>query len=631
MNEEEAEGEEPDGIQSTKEIFFFTREIGKLDSARVLVEVTANDELPHTLEISYPPIGDTPARIAANVLKDVNANSFAASKSNVINGDDDGFVTVGKNNKPIGEQSNVKQGDQNSFSKSKGVYGSFNQLQQSNKNMKMGQRNDVLQKSVDKKKPLMEPSSSKFVVKKNQVDLSNFKPKVLVRGSGSYGSTNGVLSEIVPVANYFQALDDQVMEDKEKAIEAAMDIEYENDWSLREMDFFYQNCHKYGLDPSFDDDDVQTKEGGMADEMRPEYVDGCGQDQGNCVASDAILFPMIKLFSWNIKGLNNSPNQKQVIDLLHEGDFNVILDPSERSAGSSSITSSMIDFRECLAKIEVDDLVRPGLRLTWNKSPGGTTDGLLKKLDQVLSNFGFVEKFSNANAQFLPFIVSDHFSYVLVIPSGVSAKPKPFIFANYLANKAEFLPIVERVRNLHVSSLVVCYLVTWPLSAGRSIPVGSNTVKGNLESSNTSGSITRRHSSPIVNRGRIAEPPGRGCPHVNGYTAESLGRNISKKSLDMAIKHMDIRNGGPRLSESTLFPQSIRSNNSTGLSAEDQSPHSSKQSSEGDIYESSMYDAILLKEDLKNTRWLHSANDKIDEGSFFGNGFKSLHESFGPL
>ncbi|GJY99415.1 hypothetical protein Tco_0516845, partial [Tanacetum coccineum] len=106
-----------------------------------------------------------------------------------------------------------------------------------------------------------------------------------------------------------------------------------------------------------------------------------------------------------------------------------------------------------------------------------------------------------------------------------------------------------------------------PLSAGRSIPVGSTTVKGNLESSNTSGSITRRHSSPIVNRGRIAEPPGRGCPYVNGHTAESLDhrrtshlpdsltrkpiksscqenvirgfrRNISKRSLDMAIKHM---------------------------------------------------------------------------------------------
>nr|GFB82240.1 hypothetical protein [Tanacetum cinerariifolium] len=153
-----------------------------------------------------------------------------------------------------------------------------------------------------------------------------------------------------------------------------------------------------------------------------------------------------------------------------------------------------------------------------------------------------------------------------------------------------------------------------PLSAGTSRPVGSTTTKG------------------------------------------GFGRNISKKSLDMAIKHMDIRNGGPRLSGSTLFPQSIRSSNSRapgrassapgsvvdgpisngitsengsynnvyswnrGLSAEDQSPHSSKLSSEVDIYESSRYDAILLKEDLKNTSWLHSADDKIDEGSFFDNG-----------
>ncbi|GKA97932.1 RNA-directed DNA polymerase, eukaryota, reverse transcriptase zinc-binding domain protein [Tanacetum coccineum] len=315
------------------------------------------------------------------------------------------------------------------------------------------------------------------MAQRNDVDLS----KVLVRGSGSYGSIDGVLGEIVPVANSFQALDDQVMEDKEKAIEAAMDNEYINviwpklkqdvvsimesgvypsldvrkDWSLRQMDFFYQNCHKCWLWPKI---------------------------RELCVSVMQILFPMINLFSWNTKGLNNSTNQNQVIDLLHEGnysicalletkvkkknlnrvcsnvlgnwhwisnndvcvnrtgivvgwdpqsvrvmvlsDFNVILDPSERSAGSSSITSSMIDFRKCLAKIEVEDLVRSGLWFTWNKSPSRTTDGLLKKLDRVLSNFGFVEKFSNVNAQFLPFVVFDHSPSVLVIPNGVSANQK---------------------------------------------------------------------------------------------------------------------------------------------------------------------------------------------------------------
>ncbi|GJV29743.1 hypothetical protein Tco_1386191 [Tanacetum coccineum] len=39
------------------------------------------------------------------------------------------------------------------------------------------------------------------------------------------------------------------------------------------IDYFYKNCHKYGLDPSFeDDDDVATEDGGMATEMRSEDV-----------------------------------------------------------------------------------------------------------------------------------------------------------------------------------------------------------------------------------------------------------------------------------------------------------------------------------------------------------------------
>ncbi|KAL8224758.1 hypothetical protein R6Q57_017315 [Mikania cordata] len=235
-----------------------------------------------------------------------------------------------------------------------------------------------------------------------------------------------------------------------------------------------------------------------------------------------------------------------------------------------------------------------------------------------------------------------------------------------------------------------------PLSAGRSRPSGSSTMKGSLEASNISAGIARRHSSPIVTRGRVVEPTGRGRTPGNGHVVENVeprrtshlpesmtrkpvklvnsengtgfGRNISKKSLDMAIKHMDIRNGSVRpLSGSTLFPQSIRSSNirtqpgrtssspgsidcstNNGLGSEngnisngylwnrgqpidDQSPHSSKLSSEIDIYESSRYDAILLKEDLKNTSWLHSADDKIDEGPLFDNGFESLPEPFGPL
>nr|GEU90234.1 reverse transcriptase domain-containing protein [Tanacetum cinerariifolium] len=77
-----------------------------------------------------------------------------------------------------------------------------------------------------------------------------------------------------------------------------------------------------------------------------------------------------------------------------------------------------------------------------NKSPGNPK-GLLKKLDRVMSNVSFVDKFPNANAQFLPFVVFDHTPTVLNIPSIPGPNPKLFKFANILASKAEFLPVVK--------------------------------------------------------------------------------------------------------------------------------------------------------------------------------------------
>ncbi|KAL3531590.1 hypothetical protein ACH5RR_005111 [Cinchona calisaya] len=233
-----------------------------------------------------------------------------------------------------------------------------------------------------------------------------------------------------------------------------------------------------------------------------------------------------------------------------------------------------------------------------------------------------------------------------------------------------------------------------PLSAGRSRPGIAVTLKGNVENPGAT-SLSRRQSSPTVTRGRLPEPSARGRILANGQVSHNteshraqhvselsmrkpvktstestgFGRTISKKSLDVAIRHMDVRNGsnGVRpLSGSTLFPQSIRSANSKGqlsptLSAqatgngdvpiyhngatiergnyvrslengneEDKSQFSAKLAVV-DIYESSRYDTLLLKEDLKNTNWLHSIDDKSDQGAIFDNGFEPLPEPFDPL
>ncbi|GJX87408.1 hypothetical protein Tco_0339422 [Tanacetum coccineum] len=93
-----------------------------------------------------------------------------------------------------------------------------------------------------------------------------------------------------------------------------------------------------------------------------------------------------------------------------------------RSAGSSFVTFGMGDFRDCLGEIGVEDLVMSSLKFTWNKSPG-RTDGLLKKLDR-------------------------------------RAKPRPFKFANFLVDKAEFLPIVKDVWDSHVPGHDMFFVVS---------------------------------------------------------------------------------------------------------------------------------------------------------------------------
>lgn len=129
----------------------------------------------------------------------------------------------------------------------------------------------------------------------------------------------------------------------------------------------------------------------------------------------------------------------------------------------------------------------------------------------------------------------------------------------------------------------------------------------------------------------------------------------------------DIRNGtnGSRpLSGSTLFPQSIRPSNTKGQlsppligqasgngdvpiyhngATPEHGNYTSRYLENGneedksakltvvDIYESSRYETLLLKEDLKNTNWLHSLDDKYDQGAIFDNGFEHLPEPFDPL
>ncbi|XP_022023605.1 uncharacterized protein LOC110923858 [Helianthus annuus] len=123
------------------------------------------------------------------------------------------------------------------------------------------------------------------------------------------------------------------------------------------------------------------------------------------------------------------------------GDFNVGLNLDDTCMGSSNVNSAMKDFIECVNYLEVFDVRAHGMHYTWSQCPKKGI-GIRKKLDRILVNVSFVDRFVDACGVFLPNGISDHSPALLKIIEAEKNKPKPFKFTNLLAHKKEFLDVV---------------------------------------------------------------------------------------------------------------------------------------------------------------------------------------------
>ncbi|GKB89803.1 hypothetical protein Tco_0962075 [Tanacetum coccineum] len=92
--------------------------------------------------------------------------------------------------------------------------------------------------------------------------------------------------------------------------------------------------------------------------------------------------------------------------------------------GKYTIDGDMQDFMDCVNSLEIEDVCSSGLHFTWIKSPSSPNNSDMKKLDRVMAHEN---------------------PAVLVIPNAMSKKKKSFKFANFVAEKEDFLPIVEQI------------------------------------------------------------------------------------------------------------------------------------------------------------------------------------------
>ncbi|GJR91055.1 RNA-directed DNA polymerase, eukaryota, reverse transcriptase zinc-binding domain protein [Tanacetum coccineum] len=141
------------------------------------------------------------------------------------------------------------------------------------------------------------------------------------------------------------------------------------------------------------------------------------------------------------------------------GDFNVTLKPEEHSNGSSNMTVDMCDFKDAVNKLEVEDLYSSVFQFTWTKSLKNSMCSTLKKLDRIMVNDEFLLQFEKAYGIFLPYLISDHSPSIMTFPKSISKKRESFRFANYVADKEEFLDVVREgwnhdVRGCHMYRVV---------------------------------------------------------------------------------------------------------------------------------------------------------------------------------
>ncbi|GKB72092.1 RNA-directed DNA polymerase, eukaryota, reverse transcriptase zinc-binding domain protein [Tanacetum coccineum] len=101
------------------------------------------------------------------------------------------------------------------------------------------------------------------------------------------------------------------------------------------------------------------------------------------------------------------------------GDFNVTLKVFEHSNGGAYPTSEMNEFQDYVNKIEVDDLHSKGFNYTWTKSLKNPKCSTLKKLDRIMVNEDFVDKFQQAHRMFLPYMISDHSPIIVKMPNRI--------------------------------------------------------------------------------------------------------------------------------------------------------------------------------------------------------------------
>ncbi|XP_028118695.1 uncharacterized protein LOC114316230 [Camellia sinensis] len=133
---------------------------------------------------------------------------------------------------------------------------------------------------------------------------------------------------------------------------------------------------------------------------------------------------------------------KSKVPCVFLGDFNAIRYQQEKIGGTSNWTNDNEEFNTYVNASELADLSYGGCQFTWaNNRSEGTY--IATKIDRVLVNEAWLDKFPEATAQFLPSGISDHSPAVVNISATKCSFKKPFKYFDFWSQHPEFLGTVS--------------------------------------------------------------------------------------------------------------------------------------------------------------------------------------------
>ena len=123
------------------------------------------------------------------------------------------------------------------------------------------------------------------------------------------------------------------------------------------------------------------------------------------------------------------------------GDLNCIMDQEEH-IGAIVRQSEMIDITECMNDCQLHDMKSTGNLYTWNNKQK-VRDRVYSKLDRVMINEAWQEKYQNAEACFLQEGKFDHSPGVITVyPRPISGR-KPFKYYTMWKASPQYNSIIE--------------------------------------------------------------------------------------------------------------------------------------------------------------------------------------------